>query len=257
MTASMADAGAPRASRPFRPNHPWDRNAFLVFTALMWLGIASGFGSDVIRHVQAHDPPYPLIVHVHAAAFMGWLALFTAQVLLIRTRRLALHRKLGFAAIGLAVLMVFLGPATAYVVDHAKFGTPASDPPFIIIQLTDILAFAGLVAAAVVFRNQAATHKRLILLATIYITDAGFARWWAGGLHGLLGDGFWANMAQGYLGPDLLIVGLGAYDLVTRRQLHPAYVAGVAWALALQFTATWLYFAPFWKPISLTLIGHG
>ncbi|MEO9131689.1 MAG: hypothetical protein ABI240_10825 [Sphingomonas sp.] len=34
---------------------------------------------------------YPLIVHLHAAAFVGYLVLFTAQVALIRTSRLDLH----------------------------------------------------------------------------------------------------------------------------------------------------------------------
>ena len=38
-----------------------------------------------------------------------WLVLLTAQVLLIRSRKLRLHKKLGLAAVGLAPLMVVIG----------------------------------------------------------------------------------------------------------------------------------------------------
>jgi hypothetical protein len=48
---------------------------------------------------------------------------------------------------------------------------------------------------------------------------------------------------------------LGAYDLATRKRLHPAYVAGAAWILANELAAAWLYFSPAWKPISLKLLG--
>ena len=42
-----------------------------------------------------------------------------------------------------------------------------------------------------------------------------------------LGEGLVGTIVQLYLGSDLLLLGLGAYDLVTRGRLHPAYVAGV------------------------------
>jgi len=55
---------------------------------------------------------------------------------------------------------------------------------------------------------------------------------------------------------DILILGVGAYDWIIRRRLHPAYVAGVAWVAAMELTAVSLYLNPAWKPIALTLIGH-
>ena len=48
MSASPAKS-AP--SRGFAPNHPWDRNFFLVMVALAWLGILRGFGGDIAEHV--------------------------------------------------------------------------------------------------------------------------------------------------------------------------------------------------------------
>ena len=40
-----------------------------------------------------------------------------------------------------------------------------------------------------------------------------------------------------YFGSDLVMLSLGAYDLVARGKLHPAYVAGVLWKITLQCTA--------------------
>jgi hypothetical protein len=167
-------------------------------------------------------------VHVHALAFVGWLVLLTVQVLLIRIRRADIHRKLGIAGAALACVMLVLGPMTAIFIDRPHVGMPGSHPQFMIVQFAGMLAFPGLVTAAIVLRKQPTAHKRLMLLAILYISDAGFARWLAPGVEALLGEGFWPMMAALYLANDVLIAGMGAYDLITRRRLHPAYVAGVA-----------------------------
>ena len=59
-----------------------DRNAFLLFTALVWVAVLSGFGTDTFNHLSKYGLDYPLIVHFHAVAFVGYLVLFTVQVTL-------------------------------------------------------------------------------------------------------------------------------------------------------------------------------
>jgi hypothetical protein len=248
---------APARGAPFAPYHKWDRNFFLALVLAIWVGIAMGFGGDIQHHIRSHAPPYPWIVHVHAAAFVGWLMLLTTQVLLIRARRPQLHFRLGAAMMLLALFMAIIGPATAIYMQRLQFGTKDSDPAFVAIQFTDIIAFAGLVTAAYLTRNISSAHKRLMLLSTIYISDAGFARWLAPTIGGALGNGFWPFLASSYIVPDLLVLSLGAYDLITRKRLYPAYLWGVAWAAALQVTAGYLYtVAPFWKATATWLIGH-
>ncbi len=233
-------------AKSFAPNHPWDRNFYLLMVALAWLGILRGFGSEVIAHISQHKPGYALIVHFHAVVFVGWLALFTVQILLVRTKRLSVHMQLGFALVWLAGLMAILGPATALTVQHNAIADPNADPAFLSIQFTDILAFVGLTTAAILLRKTPAAHKRLILLGTLYITDAGFARWLADSWLHLLGNGFWPLWVALYSGPNLLVMLAGAYDLTTRRRLHPAYLVGVAWILANQMFALSLYISPAW-----------
>jgi hypothetical protein len=55
---------------------------------------------------------------------------------------------------------------------------------------------------------------------------------------------------------EILILGVGIYDLATRRRLHPAYVAGVLWVAANEVTGAVLHHSPVWKTVALKLIGH-
>jgi uncharacterized membrane protein YozB (DUF420 family) len=233
-----------------------DRNAFLLFTALVWVAVLSGFGTDSFNHLSKYGLDYPLIVHFHAVAFVGWLVLFTVQVALIRNGRADIHRRLGMAGAVLAAIMVVLGPATALVFDAARFAATGRTPEFLAVQFTDILAFAGLTGTALLMRGNPSAHKRLMLLGLIYISDAGFARFLNGAMAAPLGHGVWGERAGLYLGSDLLMLGLGVYDLAARGRLHPAYIGGVVWMITLQYTALTLLGNPTWKALSLHLIGH-
>jgi hypothetical protein len=241
-------------ARSFAPQHPWDRNFYLCMVALAWLGILRGFGGEIATHLAQHKPAFALIVHFHAIVFVGWLVMFTVQILLVRTKRLAVHKRLGFALIGLAGLMVILGPATALTVQHRAMADPNADPAFLSVQFTDILAFAGLTTAAILLRRTPSAHKRLILLGTLYITDAGFARWLGDAWIHLLGFGFWPFGIAAYFAPNLLVALAGLYDLVTRRRLHPAYLLGVAWIFGCQMLAMSLYFSPAWLTCAKRII---
>src|SRR5579859_3780955 len=179
-----------RAEQPttFAGTHRWDRNFFLLVVALILLGILMGFVPEIIKNFQQHKH-YPLIVHIHAVAFVGWLCLLLTQVLLIRARRTDLHRKLGVAGACLYGTMIVLGLGAAVTAARLQFGTPDSDPSFLSIQFADMLSFTVLGGAAIAFSKVSSAHKRLMLLATIFIGNAGYARWWGDGLHDLLGTG--------------------------------------------------------------------
>jgi threonine/homoserine/homoserine lactone efflux protein len=246
---------APR--EPFAPNHPWDHNFFALLVALMWLGVLGGFVPEVIQHVAKHQKPFPWIIHVHAVFFMGWLVLLTAQVGLIRLRRPDLHRRLGALMVFWAAAMIVVGPTTAVVMDrlHLSEGAGPDATAFFAVQGSDILSFALLVGAAFLLRGQPSAHKRLMLLGTLYITDAGFGRLLGDPISHLLGRGEVGSFLGLYAGVDLLVLGLGAYDLITRRRLHPAYLAGVAWIFLCQVSANAAILSPAWKALSVRLIG--
>ena len=79
---------------------------------------------------------------------------------------------------------------------------------------------------------------------------------WGQAFVAFLGQDFLGRFTGLYLGPDLLLLALGGYDLVTRKRPHPAYIAGSLWVLVCQFGGMSLYRLPEWKPVALAIIGH-
>jgi hypothetical protein len=152
--------------------------------------------------------------------------------------------------------MVVLGPAAAIVVDRALYVATHHAPVFLAIQLTGIIAFAGLAGAAFLLRGNSSGHKRLILLATLAIASAGFARWLGPGITAVLGMSFWTFLMAVYVATDSLALGIGAYDLITRGRLNAVYLPALAWSFTLQLIAVWLFFSPAWPPVAMRLIGY-
>jgi hypothetical protein len=54
----------------------------------------------------------------------------------------------------------------------------------------------------------------------------------------------------------VLVIAVGAYDLATRRRLHPAYIAAALWIFANEALATWLFYQPFWLTAMKRMTGH-
>lgn len=255
MTASTLTAEG-LAGR-FAPSHPWDRWFFPMVVGLIWLGVVMGFAPGIARHFARHEPPFPPILHLHGMVFGGWLWLLTAQVLLIRTGRTALHRRLGIAGAVLAPVVFAVGLATAYVMDRLEFGTAKDDTAFLFVQATDMLAFGALAGAGLLLRSNGAAHRRLMLMSTIYIADAGFSRWLGPPIVAALGETYWPILAALYLGSDALQLAIGGYDLATRRRLHPAWLAAFACIVPLQLVSVYYYHSdPGWRAMAIRIIGH-
>lgn len=240
----------------FPQQHRSDRWFFPLAVAVIWVVILLGFVPDVVHRLTRGAAPYPLVIHLHAVIFVGWLMFLSVQVVLIRARRHDLHRRLGLFGAALAAAMVVVGPWAGIVDEQVHFGTPEGDPPFLSAEFMEMLVFTVQVAAALWLRRDASAHKRLMLLATLFLTTAGFGRWLAEPLYRLFGDGFLPFFLEFFAPATLLVLGLGAYDLATRRRLHPAYVVGAASGIAGQVIASWLYVSPAWKAVALKVIGH-
>lgn len=118
------------------------------------------------------------IVHVHALAFMGWVALFTVQAQLgagAETPRL--HRRLGWVGAGWAVLLIAV--ACALIVDVTRRGTaPFFFQPqhFLLANPFTVFAFAGFTWAAIRLRRRTDWHRRLHICGTTMIMGPAFGR---------------------------------------------------------------------------------
>jgi hypothetical protein len=244
-------------ARPgFAPYHRFDRSFFAAFVIACWIGVFFGFyPASSARMMGKADYVAPTILHIHALLFVGWLVMLTAQVALVRTRRTAIHRKIGLAGFVLVPAMVYSGLAAELFSQRFYIQRTDDGLAFFILPLFYVAAFAAFAVAALLrARRDPAGHKRLLLMATAVIVGAAYARWWGSALRDAFGNGYWGMIVNTFAGTNLILAAAIAFDLVTRGRPHRVYLIGVPVLVAGQPVCSWIYHAPWWPPLSRELI---
>jgi hypothetical protein len=230
---------------------PSDHLFFSATAVAAAIVIVAGFANTYGTKLASGNQALPAIIHLHAAVFSLWLAVFVAQTVLVLRGRIAMHRTLGPWAVALAGVMLVVGAATAVTVTRAGSrgipGVEFADPGgFLLLNLADVVIFTTLVMAGWYWRRNPQTHKRLMLMA---VTGA------------LIGPGVsrlpFASGRINVIGPIVLafIFAGPAYDLVTRRRVHRAYFWSVPLAIAgLPPVITVLASTPVWRTIAAWIL---
>jgi len=184
--------------------------------------LLAGFARSYYLHGLFGRPALPLLLHIHGAVMSSWFALLVVQSSLMAMARGKLHRRLGWAGVGLAILMVFLGMFVALHAAIRDLPHPDLGSIFFLGADTSMLVlFAGFFAAAVVLRKRRDLHKRFVLLATLCILPAAIGR-----LPGLGSVGL-AVVATAFVA--LVFIGV---DTWYSRRLHPVFGWGAPCAIA-------------------------
>jgi hypothetical protein len=199
---------------------------FFVAHLVLLLFVFGGFAHTFYLRPLFSARPLPVVLHVHGAVLTLWFLLTVLQGWLIQSRRLRLHRRLGYAIAGFAALVVVMG-----LIADARLAseiTSAADPENIVVwgNLFTLVLFAVLVCLAVVFRKRPEAHRRLILLASFSIVGPAVARFadWP-----VSPGGIDARPIYGIGGLLLLFSSLIVHDLIVRRRPHPAsWIGAVA-----------------------------
>ena len=227
---------------PFRTRES-DHAFFTAMAIVSSVTIAGGFLSTYGARLAAGDAQVPAIIHVHAAVFSAWLALFVTQSLLVSRGRTSTHKRLGVAGAVLAPILLAVALAASITVTRAghrgipgvEFPTPAG---FLLLNVNAALIFFVLFGAAWYFRHNSQMHKRLMLTSvTGAMVGPGASRLpFASGRTPVIAV---LVLAFLFAGP--------VYDLLTRRRIHRAYWFAIPVALlgippivgALAETAAW------------------
>jgi hypothetical protein len=217
-----------------------ERFFFFLMTLLICAAVFYGFGYEFVRF-RSETFPFPsLLVYIHASLFFGWMLLLLAQAFLVSAGRVAWHRRLGIAGFFLVCSMPVVGALTATgAVANNRFPPGFGGPlAFYYDSLASLLAFAGLAYFALRYRKSPQTHKRLILLATLVIGEAGISRWpvhWVQMSHGV------TLVTYSFL---LLIV---VYDFLSRRKIHPATLWGGSFLVLYEETQSLIGHSQVWQ----------
>ncbi|WP_327752603.1 hypothetical protein VVT58_09825 [Sphingobium sp. SJ10-10] len=184
--------------------------------------VIGGFGSFALRgFVDVGRVPY--WVHVHGAVFVSWTLLFVMQNAFAHRGSMALHRRMGWVAVGLATAMVPLGVVTACMAVVLNRVPPFFTPTiFLALSALELIAFITLLTGAIRLRRSTEWHRRLMLCAMVAIIGPAFGRLLP---MPLLGP--WGGLAV--MSGQMLFVAAGVvHDLASRGRVHPAYAVGAA-----------------------------
>ena len=218
---------------------------YLGLTLLLMATVGAGFwvsyfGALLQGRFNAHP-----FMHVHAAVFTGWMILLLAQVLLVFTGRVRLHRRLGPFGAAYGVLVLITGIIVTFVAPamHVRAGRWTLDRAagFMLLPVGDMLLFAGFFGAAIWWRRHPETHKRLIVSATVALTFAAAARLYETSLPRLL---------ILWLAPIALAM---AFDLHARRRVHRVWVVSLV-VFAAAFLRVFAMESPQWLVIGRRLL---
>jgi membrane associated rhomboid family serine protease len=172
------------------------------------------------------------VIHLHAAVFVGWMALLFGQSVLAARGRIQAHMtlgKYGGPALGTAVVLagslILYQQITAAV---AKDLFSWAEWPKILLGTMQawfgLLGFAVLMGLGLRDRRRPAAHKRYMTLATIMLVPAAINR---------------MDYLPHTIGIPILIAPLLAYDLYTEGRLHRATLVG-AGLLGVKFVVAFL-----------------
>ena len=250
-------SGTPRA-------HAIDRWIY-VFTAASFIAIVlAGFIPSSIGKIAAvqagQRPPFPLVMHVHAALMGSFLLLLLAQTVLVATGRQAQHMRLGLVSMVLAPAMVAAGFLLAATNYHSIWAAAQVQPEMrpvvgildniLLLQLRigilfPILLWIGLRAR----RGEPGLHKRMMILSVSVALPAGIDRipWLP------------STMPASPLTADLYILAavspLLLWDLIRNRYLHRAWWIWLGLLLPFAVLTNLLWNTEWWHGTARTLMG--
>ena len=211
---------------------------YLGMTLVLAAIVFTGFMPTLFGRALFNVPTMPGHLYVHGIVLAAWFALLVTQASLVG-RQLAVHRQLGWAAVGFAILIPVAGMATQLAMPAHIRSSGADLAPFMELietvfwlNLVASVQFAGFVTAAICLRKQPESHKRLMLLASIAIIQpaaARLSRWpifgnTASDLSQPASTGNDVKFALGAV--VLLIIAMVVNDLRSRGRLHRVTVIG-------------------------------
>ena len=157
-----------------------EKRFFLLTGILFPLLVMIGFSRNYyLRPFFDLSPLYSDMVRFHAVVMTAWILLFATQAWLVSSKRVKLHMKLGWAGVGLAVLVLVTGYLVAIgAVTHQTAADRGGIPPlvFLVVPIADLMLFVVYFGLAIAWRKRPAEHKRLMLLGALNFLPPAAAR---------------------------------------------------------------------------------
>ncbi|MEE4153520.1 MAG: hypothetical protein V2I27_05120 [Erythrobacter sp.] len=216
---------------------------FTIMAFAMSTIIIAGFTVQVAMGRSSFSAP--LAYHVHGMIFMGWIALYLTQHVLIATGQRTLHASIGKLAYIWIPAMVAAGCLMVVISIRSASGGPFffAQNEFLISNAAVVITFGGVALWALRQRRYSGWHRRLMLVAMSMLTGPGLGRLLP--LPLMIPHAWTVTVCLTFLFP---IIGMIA-DKRTLGRVHPAYW----WGLGIDIGAFALSMALAYSPLGYAL----
>ena len=217
---------------------------YLLLGLTIWAAVFYGFyPSFYLNHWFATPPGLRVLTPLylaHGLIFSLWVGLAVLQPALILAGRRTWHRRVGWAAVALALAVVAIGNVAAIEAMNHGFADAPDRLAFYAVPFTDLVVFAACVGLGVLWRNRAETHKRLMFLSYTQLLHAAIGRY---NFAFMLAGAPWTFL----FAPDLLILVPGIlYDWLTRGRIHRVWLIGGALVMLSDPLRLWIGSTSWW-----------
>lgn len=215
-----------------------ERRFFLKMAIAMALVIVAGFAFNLASGRSTFAAP--LIVHLHAFVYFGWVVLYVTQNALVTSGQVAQHRRLGLLALAWIPAMVGFGIAMTLHSLRTSGGPFFFDQnEFLFGNSLGILVFAAIALWAISLRARSDWHRRLMCCAMAALTGPGIGRLLP--MPFLIPWGWWvASVAVPLV---FAVIGIVA-DRRRLGKVHPAWLWGAGLLIASQVLADVIAYSP-------------
>jgi hypothetical protein len=222
------------------------RPFYIGASLLMGLIAVVGFWPTYFGPLVTGKIAQPLLIHVHATVFTGWLVLFFTQAALAATKQVTWHLRLGKIGIGYGVVLVVVGLITG-VLRSSRLPLGGQAEGLLFAATADMIVFSGFFAAAISYRRKPQVHKRLMMVAANMLLIAAVARMTfipppPAGLPVFFAIWF------------LPLISAMAYDWRSQRRVHAVYVIGLG-AFVVRILAIVIDKTEVWGAITRAVVG--
>ena len=146
----------------------------MALSGLMALIAVVGFWPRYFGPLVLGNLVQPLLIHVHATVFTGWLVLFFLQAYFAATKRLQLHMTMGKIGIWYGALLIVVGLTTGVL--RAAGSPPGRAEQLLFVSIADMAMFAGFFGAAIWYRKVPKLHRPAMVVAATALLVAAVSR---------------------------------------------------------------------------------
>lgn len=223
--ATLVGGGAPQAG-----TEQSERNFFRAMATIISVIIVAGFAFNLAMGRSTFA--VPIVYHIHAFVFFGWVVLYLSQNWLIAANNVALHRSLGRLAYAWVPMMVVMG-FVIMITSLKRTGGPFFfDQNEFLFSNTGLLVLFGImIFGALRVRRHSGWHRRLTLTAMSFLSGPGLGRLLPMPL--MIPNAWRIMMVVTLIFP---VIGM-IRDKVRHGRVHPAYLWGVGAVIAVQILA--------------------